>query len=205
MSSARKISVLDRILLLMTGILAGYQIAVGIDGLETIPTLGYLIAFGGLLIAGLLIIILGFEVLDSPWVVIFSTLVPLSLSIGLVSEFLQEWLIAYVVFSVLGFLVVSVSRFLGSKIIRVGSLIIVHGISGLMIFLLPIIVSFSGEAPGGFGLVGVGGALIGLGGLLLSFLKSGKPILSKNSILMVLPGLLLAMMICFVVGFAALA
>jgi len=48
----------------------------------------------------------------------------------------------------------------------------------------------------------VGGALIGVGGLLLSFLKAGKPILSHETILKVLPGLLLLMTICFVVGFA---
>ena len=52
--------------------------------------------------------------------------------------------------------------------------------------------------------VGIGGALIGAGGILLSFLKMGKPLLSKNTIHSVLPGLLLIMMICFIVGFAAL-
>jgi len=48
----------------------------------------------------------------------------------------------------------------------------------------------------------VGGALIGIGGLLLSFLKTGKPILSKETLLSVLPWLLLLMTTCFVVGFA---
>jgi hypothetical protein len=47
----------------------------------------------------------------------------------------------------------------------------------------------------------VGGALIGLGGLLLSFLKAGKPILSRETIFKVLPGLLLLMTACFVAGF----
>jgi hypothetical protein len=54
-----------------------------------------------------------------------------------------------------------------------------------------------------FSLVGLGGALIGLGGLLLSFLKTGKPILSRNTILKILPGLLLLTTAAFVLGFSA--
>jgi hypothetical protein len=50
--------------------------------------------------------------------------------------------------------------------------------------------------------VGLGGALIGLTGLLLSFLKTGKPIVSRESILRILPGILLLMTLAFVIGFA---
>lgn len=196
-----KISIFDRILLLLTGILAGYQIAFGINGLEVMPTISYMIAFGVILVAGLLIIIMGFEVLDSPVVVVISTLIPLSLSAGLIAEYKPAWLVFYLSYAVIGFLIVLFSRLRESKIIRVGSLIIVHGIAGLVIFLLPIIFSVSGKMPAGFSLVGIGGALIGLGGVLLSFLKSGKPILSKNAILKVLPALLFVMMLCFVIGF----
>jgi len=52
-----------------------------------------------------------------------------------------------------------------------------------------------------FSLVGVGGAMIGVGGLLLSFLKAGKPILARETIFKILPGLLLSMTVCFVAGF----
>ena len=70
--------------------LAAYQVAIGIDGLATLPTVAYTIAFGVLLIAGLLLIILGFEVLDSPAVVIAATVIPLALSLGLVWQFLAR-------------------------------------------------------------------------------------------------------------------
>ena len=203
MKPVRKISVLDRVLLLATGFLAGYQIAFGIDGLEVVPMISYMIAFGGVLIAGLLIIIMGFEVLDSPLVLIFATLIPLSLSTGLLAELRPSWLNIYMIFAVVGLLVVSIFRFKGPKAIRIGSLILVHGIAGMIIFLLPIIAAVNAEMPSGFGLVGIGGAMIGLGGLLLSFLKAGRPILSKNAILTVLPSLLLAMMSCYVIGFFA--
>jgi hypothetical protein len=51
-------------------------------------------------------------------------------------------------------------------------------------------------------LVSLGGALIGIAGLLLAFLKTGKAILPRDSILAILPALLLLMTVCFVAGFA---
>ena len=67
-----KISILDRLLLLATVLLAAWQIAVGIDDLSALPILAYTAGFGVLLVAGLLLIILGFDVLDSPIVRILS-------------------------------------------------------------------------------------------------------------------------------------
>ena len=84
-------SVLDRVLLLITGLLAAYQIAFGLDGLPLAVVIAYTLAFGVLLVAGFLLIILGFEVLDTPAVVIISTLIPLSLATGLVWEYLPSF------------------------------------------------------------------------------------------------------------------
>ena len=198
-----KMSPLDRILLLLTGLLAAYQVAIGIEGLSALPIIAYTIAFGVLLVAGLLLIILGFEVLDSPVVVIVSTIIPLSLSLGLVWQHLPDWRTAYLVFVMVGFLAIIVTRTvrLQSKLPTL-VLALVHGIAGMTIFLLPIILALQGGVKPLFALVGVGGALIGVGGLLLSFLKAGKPILSREMILKVLPGLLLLMTACFVIGFS---
>ncbi|MCB9442619.1 MAG: hypothetical protein H6669_00165 [Ardenticatenaceae bacterium] len=80
----KKITVLDRILLLITGLLAAYQIVIGIEGSVTMAMWAYTIAFGVLLVAGLLLIIMGFDILDSPLVVIVTTIIPLSLSLRLV-------------------------------------------------------------------------------------------------------------------------
>jgi hypothetical protein len=199
-----KISVLDRILLLATGLLAAWQIAVGIDHLSTLPIIAYTIGFGVLLIAGLLLIILGFDALDSPIVVIISTAIPLSLSLGLVWEHMPACRFFYLVFALLGFLAIVITRsFPMKKKLPVFTLAIVHGIAGMTIFLLPIFLVFSNRAAPGFALVGVGGALIGLGGLLLSFLKTGKPILSRHTTLKILPGLLLLTTAAFVIGFFA--
>ena len=197
-----KMSPLDRVLLLLTGLLAAYQVAVGMDGLSALPIIAYTIAFGVLLVAGLLLIILGFEVLDSPIVVIVSTIIPLSLATGLVWQHLASIRTSYLVFALVGFLAVTLTRSIPTPgKIPTFVLVIIHGIAGMTIFLLPIILSVQGKTPPLFSLVGIGGALIGVGGLLLSFLKAGKPILSRETILKVLPGLLFLMTICFVIGF----
>lgn len=196
-----KISPLDRILLLVTGILAAYQIAVGINGLGTVPIIAYTIAFGVLLVAGLLLIIWGFDVLDSPVVVVVSTVIPLSFSLGLVWQH-ASFRTLYLVFAISGFLAVTLTRSIPTpgKIPTI-VLAIVHGIAGMTIFLLPILLSAQGKTQPLFSLVGMGGALIGIGGLALSFLKAGKPVLSKELILKILPVILFLMTLCFVIGF----
>lgn len=197
-----KITALDRILLLVTGLLAAYQLAFGIEGISTLPAITYTIAFGVLLVAGLLLIILGFEILDSPFVVIVSTIIPLSLAAGLVWQHLAAFGNLYLIFAIIGFLAIVITRLIPTpgKIPTI-VLALVHGVAGMTIFLLPIIFSIQGRTSSVFSLVGIGGALIGVGGLLLSFLKAGKPILSREMILKILPGLLLLMTLCFVIGF----
>lgn len=198
-----KISPLDRSLLLLTGLLAAWQVAVGIDGLENVPIVAYTIAFGILLVAALLLIILGFDALDSPIVVIVSTVIPLSLSLGLVWEHLPSFRSPYLIFAVSGFLAIVLTRSLPIPgKVRTIILAFIHGVAGIVIFLLPSILAANGATRPGFALVGLGGALIGLGGLLLSFLKAGRPILPRETILRILPGLLLLMTVAFVAGFA---
>src|SRR5512134_3620493 len=139
-----KMTALDRILILTTGLLAAYQIVVGIDDLSTAPIIAYTIAFGVLLVAGLLLMILGFDALESPVVVVVSTVIPLSLSLGLVWEHLTSIRTPYLIFAVLGFVAVIFTR---SATVPAGNYVptiviaIVHGIAGVIIFLLPILFS----------------------------------------------------------------
>lgn len=197
-----KISSLDRTLLLLTGLLAGYQIAIGIDQMDSVSIVAYTIAFGVILVAGLLLIILGFEVLDSPVVVIISTIIPLTLSLGLVWQHLASLRTVYLIFTIISFLAVILTRsIVMQNKLPVIVIAITHGIAGMTIFLLPIILSAQGQVMPLFSLVGVGGALIGLAGLLLSFLKTGKPILSRDTIMRLFPMLLLLTTALFVAGF----
>ncbi len=197
-----KMTTLDRALLSITCLLAAYEIVVGIDKLAAAPIIAYTVAFGVLLLAGLLLIILGFEVLDSPVVVIVSTIIPLSLSLGLVWEYLASYQTPYLVLTIIGFLAVIVTRStpMPGKLPTL-ILTLVHGVAGVIIFLLPIVLSVQGRAGPAFVLVGIGGALISLDGLLVSFLKTGKPILSRETTLKILPGLWLVMTAAFVAGF----
>lgn len=162
----------------------------------------YTIGFGVLLVAALLILIMGFDVLDSPIVAIVSTLIPLSLSLGLVADLVTRFTFPYLIFVLAGFVAIIVTRYANPGLMATVVLALVHGVAGVVIFLLPLILSLSGTAPLGFAWVGVGGGLIGLGGLLLSFLKAGSPLLSRDAILTLFPGLLLLTTACFVAGFA---
>ena len=198
----KKISVSDRLLLFLMGLLASYQIVDGIADAGTFAISAYTVSFGVLLVAGLLIIILGFDILDSPLVVIVSTVIPLSLSLGLIAEFLPVWRIPYLIFVLVGFLLIVVTRYTAAGKAALIPLAIWHGTAGVIIFALPIFVSLTGAASAGFIWVGFGGALIGVGGVLLTFLKSGNPILSKDAILSAFPALLFLMSLAFVIGFA---
>ncbi len=197
-----KLSPLDRALLLLAAVLASYQVAVGIDDLDALPIIAFTVGFGVLLVAVLLMFILGFDVLDSPIVVIVSTVIPLALSLGLVWQYIASFRTPYLIFTIVGFLAVTLTRSIPMQNrFPVFVLAVTHGIAGMTIFLLPIVLSVQGDAPPLFSLVGVGGALIGVGGLLLSFLKTGKPILARETILKLFPTLLLLTTAFFVAGF----
>jgi hypothetical protein len=117
-------------------------------------------------------------------------------------EHLASFRTSYLIFIIVSFLAVILTRSIQMQN-KLPTIIItlVHGIAGIIIFLLPIIISVQGQTKPAFALVGIGGALIGIGGLLLSFLKAGKPIIPRETILKILPGLLLLMTLAFVAGF----
>jgi len=191
----------DRLLLLCTALLAAYQVVVGIEAFPLLAVVSFTVAFGVLLLASLLLIILGFEVLASAGVLIASTLMPLGISLGLVSLYLPELSVVYLLFCVIGLLAVIVTRTWAFKAAALPVFAGVHGVAGVIIFGLPLWMSFGGETPLGFVFVGVGGGLIGLGGLLLALLKAGKPLLSEALILRLLPALLFLMTLAYVIGF----
>jgi len=200
----KRITPLDRIALLITGLLAAYLIVKGVEGLPALATWAYSIAFGVLLIAVLLIIINGFEILDSPWVVIIAAIIPLGLSLGMVIENLTpDWHLAYLVFVAIGFLAILLTRFLVPERAATIVLAFVHGVAGLLIFGLPIVLVLQGVKSPMYLFMSVGGALIGVGGLLLAFLKAGKPIHSAEKIFTLLPWILLLMSAAFVLGLGA--
>ena len=197
-----KLRLSDRLFLLGAVLLAAWQIVVGIDHLSRQAIWAYTVAFGVLLVAALMLFILGFEALDSPVVVIVATVIPISLGFGLVWDHLPAWRIPFAAFAVTGLLAVAFTRYSRvSPLAQTIVLTVVHGLAGLLIFLLPLVAAFSGGARPAFALVGLGGALIGSAGLLLVFLRAGRPLLPREPLLRFFPALLLAMTACFAAGF----
>ncbi len=195
-----KPSPLDRVLLLLTAILASYQVAIGIEGVGTFSILAYTIGFGILLIAILLILILGLEVLELPAVVIVSTLLPVSLAVGLVGQYLPTWRVPSLIGAGIGLLAVALTRRPRAPAWAAMVVVaLVHGVSGLVLFSLPIVLVLSGYTKYAFLLVSLGSALIGLLGLLLTFLRRGRP---KTDLFRYLPTLFFLLTLCFTLGFA---
>ena len=199
----KRITPLDRITLLITGLLAAYLIVTGVEGLPILATWAYTTAFGVLLIAALLMIINGFDVLDNSMVVIIAAIIPLGLSLGIVIGNFPDWHLAYLAFVVIGFLAILLTRFLVPERTATIVLAVVHGAAGLLIFGLPIALVLQGAKPMLYLFVSAGGALIGIGGVLFAFLKAGRPILSAEKIFVFLPWILLLMSAAFVLGLGA--
>jgi len=216
-----KLTRLDYLLLLGTALLAAYQVVIGIDGLgnfvyDTTIIICYTIGFGLILVSSLLLLIMGYEILGTPPVVILGTMIPLSISTGLVAQFLPTicgpiFLWIYLLFDAVGLATIIFTRYFLPAMLDDTSrsenpawlvLAGVHTISGLVIFLLPIFVIWKGYLPAGFGMVGVGGALFGLVGILLSFLRAGVSPIPLDKVARSLAWVLLLTTAAFLVGFS---
>jgi len=196
----------DRLTLLATGLTAIYLIVrfiIDYRGKDTKPTqnIYYIISFAVLLVSGLLLIAFGWGALANPLVAVVATLIPLGLSVGLVTEFYQKYAKGYLIFSLIGLVVILITRFAPVGGFAVFVYALVHSIAGLLIFFLPILVTKAKKAPGDFIMVTVGGFLIGVGGIALAFLKAGVAILSAETILAILAPLLLLMTLAYTWGF----
>ncbi len=198
-------TVLDRVFLLATGLLALYLVVHFLGkrkaaGGALYPA-SYAVSFAVILVAGLLLIALGYGVLANPLVVIVAALIPASLSLGLVGELRPKYQGIYLAFAVAGLIAIAVTRFTGPAGLATAVLAVVHSVAGLLIFFLPLFACAGRERPGSFALVAVGGALIGIGGITLAFLKAGHPILPASFIFAILAPLLFLMTAGFAWGF----
>ena len=198
--------IFDRLVLLLTGLVAIYLIwrfYRRYRQTEKMHDIYYIIGFGVLLVAGLLLIAFTYAALGNPLVVIVAVLIPASISLGLVAEFLPQYEKRYLTFALIGLVLITITRFTGPAGLATVVLIIVHSAAGLLIFGLPLWAVKQGKAPSGFELVTVGGTLIGLGGIALAFLKTGGQLLffSGAFVMAILAPLLLLMSLAFAWGF----
>lgn len=200
----RKINIPDRILLLFAVILASIQVVTGIDGLSSISTICFTIGFGVLIVAGLLIFISGFEMMETSYLSIISSVIPLSLSAGLISEFYPYLQNVYLVIATLALFIILLSRYFFPAKLALAILIMTHAISGCIIVLLPLLACFHNWVSWIFCQVSLGGAVIGMYGILLSFAKSEKPVMQQDKLIALFPLVFLLAAGFFVIGFSSI-
>jgi hypothetical protein len=196
----------DRITLLATGLVAIYLLYLFYKDYRTTKSpadISYLVGFGVLLVAGLLLIAFTYDALDNPLVVIVSYLIPAGISLGLVAQFYPQFGRYYLAFVILGLVLIGVARI--GEMEDLGRIVlpIFHTFAGLIIFFLPMVVVRQKRAPAGFLWVSVGGVLIGLGGIALAFVRAGRQFLffSEEVVFAILGPLLMLMVLAFAWGF----
>lgn len=198
-------TIFDKIVLLVTGLVALYLVILFYrryakeKGLYDVY---YMLGFLVLLVSGLLLIFLGYDILQSPFVLTVASLIPLGISLGIMNQYYKPWKKAYAWFALVGFLAIAITSIAGLELKKI-AVPLFHGVAGLIIFLGPIKASMDKKSSKNFWWVGVGGALIGLGGIALAFLTSGSQFLffSVDLVMAILASLLLLMTLAFAWGF----
>jgi hypothetical protein len=161
----------------------------------------YIMGILVLLVSGLLLIFLGYDILGTPFVLTVASLIPLGISMGIAEQYFPKWKKWFKWFATLGFIAIAISSFANIELLRKISVPLFHGVAGLVIFLGPF---FAKKAARGFWWVGIGGVLIGIGGIALAFLTIGKPLLgifTADLVFTILSPILLLMTLAFTWGF----
>lgn len=196
----------DRIILLATGLVAAYLVWRFYgrwSQKKALHDVYYMLGFLVLLVSGVLLILFGYGILASPFVLTVASLIPLGISLGIMNQFFPKYKKAYAWFALVGFLAIAITSIGGMEALKKIAVPVFHGAAGLVIFAGPIYADQKNLAPKGFYWVGIGGVLIGLGGIALAFLSLGSQLLffSQQFVLMILAPLLLLMSLAFAWGF----
>lgn len=190
-----------RLLALLVLSLAGYQVVRGIEGLDALSITAATIAFGVLVVASLLILILGPELLGSPWVATVSSIIPLSLAAGMVHHYMPRFQTAYLIFAALGLAAIIITRFfVPSKVGQTVILAFVHAIAGGLIILIPVLLVLEKRASPVILSVSIGGALMGLVGVLLGRQYTRRLKLNNSAVYTIVMGILTLATFFFVLG-----
>jgi len=191
---------INRVILLLVAIVAGTQIVSGIEHCGTIPITYYTFSYGIFLISALLMLLMGVDIIEHPLAALAASTLPLGFSMGMVAVFLHDYHLGYgVLVSILyaGLVIQKLRQQTKSAMVFQ---ILLHGITGLVLFIMPLVLVIQGEVNPGYLGISVGTGLIAVGGMALAFLKSGKPILTKEQIYLIFPGVLLLAVFAFSVG-----
>ncbi len=198
-------TILDRLFLLVTGLIAIYLIWYFVKKEKKSPctcNIFYIISFAVLLISGLLLIFSGWKILGNNLVAVVASLIPFSLATGLMYRFYKKSATWYLILMLIGLVLIAIARF--GNMVALGRVVypLFHAIAGITIVLVPILVVGKKLVKGSFIWVAVGGALISLGGMALAFLKAGKQLLffSPKVVFAILAPLLFLVALFFALG-----
>lgn len=198
----KRIRLINRIIFLLTGLVAGYQIISGMDTYSNLTTFYFTISFGILLLACILLLLMGFESMENNFVAVIASLIPITLSLGMIDNKIHEYHTPYLDFIIVGFLFSIYFRFYGKGKIASLSLGLIHGISGIVIFLLPIVLILDNKVSAMYLFISFGGVIIGIGGLLFALSISGFKKLDRKYIELLFPLILFFTTAAFVIGLA---
>lgn len=195
-----KVSLLNKAIVILVGHIAGYKVVNGMEPYSELTTLYYTIGFGTIVLVALLIMMFGLKVLINDWVMIMTAFIPVGLSLGLVNQFLPNMNYIYLSISIIGVIAVILTRRYKSKKIATFTTSIVHGISGLIVVLLPFYLAVNDIQNSSILLVSLGGGILGSEGILQALHKRGKQIISEEKNNNYFPLVLLLASSAFVAG-----
>jgi len=193
-------TILDRIFLLLAGMMALYTIVTLLRRNKSLNTIIFhIISLSVLTISGILLIIFGWDILGlmgdgigNKLVAIVASLIPFAWALGVVSHLNKQLRKIYLPLLTLGIILISISRFSNSPEFARMVYPLFHGLAGLTIVVLPSVLLKKTQLKRPYLLVSLGGLFISVGGLALSFIMSGRQLLffSADFVLMILAPLL---------------
>lgn len=191
---------INRLFLLLIAIIAGKQIVIGIDSYQSLSIVYFTLSFGIIVVAAILMLVSDVRIIENEYAALFATTLPLGFSLGLLAEFNRAVHLPYLSLLVVLFIGVVAYRMKGSDQKANRMQIALHGLSGMILFLYPVLLIFENAVTVNFLWISVGTGLVAVGGMSLGFLKSGHPILSKVTIYKVFPGIFLIMTVAYSLG-----
>ncbi|MEA3288164.1 MAG: hypothetical protein U9Q77_12425 [Candidatus Marinimicrobia bacterium] len=190
----------NRIILLLVAIVAGVQIVSGIENCGTIPITYYTFSYGIFLVSALLMLLMGVDIIEHPTAALAASTLPLGFSIGMVAVFLPAYHLAYGSLVSILYAGLAIQKLRDQAKSAMLFQILLHGLTGLVLFIMPLVLVLQSTVNPGYLGISVGTGLVAIGGMALAFLKSGKPILTKDQIYTIFPGVLLLAVFAFSVG-----
>ncbi len=199
-------TILDRLFLLLTGLIALYLIGHFWKKQQDNPctcNVYYIISFLVLLISGVLLLFGGWGLLGNDLVAVVASLIPFSLATGLIYRFYRKSGTWYLLLMLVGLVLIALARFGDMASLNKVVYPLFHAIAGITIVLVPIIQVAKKTVKESFIWVAIGGIAISLGGMALAFLKAGKQFLffSQNVVMTILAPLLFLVALFFAIGF----